>query len=273
MFRRWDADALPRTIRVTGYVALSMSALALVVGLFMVESVARDFRTTVGISGEAIDTVLETVDVVAESTSELIEGVDAASAGVAGVSATATTGAASIEDIATFLETDLAEDLESIESALPGAIQAAGAIDGALNALSFVGVDYAPDEPFNVSLRRVQEALEDTPDAVRAQGDSMRDLVPAAGELAGEADRLSIALVQLGDDLDGIHDIADTYESTLLEAATTIERTDANLDRNMWLLRLTLVALAVGGAALGLGLIGVGRVLEPASDARVIVVP
>lgn len=251
-----------RVLRVTGATALVTSVMALVLGLVMVESGARDFRATVAVSNGAVEAVVETVDLISESTAQIQEGIDAAASGVQEVSATAVVGAASIEDVATFLETDLRDNITAIREAMPAAIQAAGAIDGTLRALSFIGVDYGPEESFDDSLRAVDTALASLPDDLETQAESMRDLVPVAANLAGEADRLAIALTQLAADLEGIEDVANSYDTTLTEAIATIESAETTLDRNIWLLRFTLLALALGGAAVGVGLYSVGGFVD-----------
>jgi hypothetical protein len=228
----------------------------------MVQVGARDLQATIEVSGEAINAIVDTVDVVEDATTEIRTGVDAAADGISGVSATAVTGASNIEEIATFLETDLPADLEAIGSTMPAAIQAAGAIDGALRALSFVGVSYSPEQSFDDSLRSVEAALADLPDDLRAQSESLRELVPAATGLAGEADRLSLALIRLGTDLETLEGITETYDATLTEASITIERTASTLGRNLWLLRLTLIAVSIAGVAVGVGLIAMSRFVE-----------
>ncbi|REK17624.1 MAG: hypothetical protein DWQ40_09145 [Actinobacteria bacterium] len=257
-----------RVLAGSGYVAIATSLLTLVLGLFMIETGARDFRASFEVTSNAVDAIHETVDVVTEATAEVQAGIDAAASGIAGVSSTATVGASSLENVAGFLENELPDDLEAIRGAMPAAIQAAGAIDGTLRALSFIGVDYSPEEPFDDSLRQVEQALIGLPENLRTQAGSLRDLVPAASELAGEADRLALALDQLGNDLDGIHEITSAYNDTLTEASMTIDRTEATLDRNIWLLRAILFALAVGGAALGLGLVALSRLMSEALELR-----
>jgi hypothetical protein len=244
---------------VTGYVAAVSSVIALVLGLVMVQVGARDLRATIDVSGEATNAIVDTVDVVEDATSEIRSGIDAAADGVSGVSATALTGAENIEEVAIFLETDLPADLEAIRGTMPAAIQAASAIDRALRALSFVGVSYSPDQSFDDSLRGVEAALADLPDDLRRQSGSLRELVPAATELAGEADRLSLALVRLGTDLETLEGITETYDATLTEASITIDRTASTLGRNLWLLRLLLIAMSITGVAVGFGLIAISR--------------
>jgi len=262
MARNWSPARVARVLCVTGYLATVTSIIALAVGLLMVQVGARDVRATLEVSGEAMEAVVGTVDVIEDAATDIRDSIDAASDGVSGVSATATIGAESIEEVAVFLEEDLPADLEAIHSAMPAAIQAAGAIDGTLRALSFVGVSYSPEEPFDDSLRTVEAALADMPDDLRNQTDSLRKLVPAATRLAGEADRLALALTRLGDDLETLEGVTQTYDQTLTEASATIERTGSTLDRNLWLLRIALVAMAIAGVALGVGLIAMSRFVD-----------
>ncbi|HUF94765.1 MAG TPA: hypothetical protein VMO52_01670 [Acidimicrobiia bacterium] len=246
----------------TGYIATVTSISALVLGLLVVQVGASDLRATLEVSGEAMEAIVDTVDVIEDVTSEIRDSIDAAADGVSGVSATATIGAESIEEVAVFLEEDLPADLEAIRRAMPAAVQAAGAIDGTLRALRFVGVSYSPEEPFDDSLRSVEAALADMPDDLRRQSESLRNLVPAATRLAGEADRLALALTRLGDDLAKLEGVTQTYDQTLTEASATIDLTGSKLDRNLWLLRIALVAMAIAGVSLGVGLIAMSRFVD-----------
>lgn len=252
-------ERLARALNISGYVAVVAAALGLVLGLVMVETAASDLKATVQVSGDAVDAFAETVSVVNDATTDIEESLDAAANGIGGVSATATVAAAGIEDLAVFLETDLPDDLESIRASLPAAIQAASAIDATLRALSFVGVPYSPQEPFDDSLRGVEEALAGMPDELRTQATSLRELIPAAAGLAGEADRLSLALIRLGSDVSSIQKITTSYDDTLADARVAIANTDRTLDRNIWLLRLLIVAMSVGIGAIGVGMVTASR--------------
>jgi enamine deaminase RidA (YjgF/YER057c/UK114 family) len=262
MVGNWSPARVASVLYVTGYIATVTSISALVLGLLVVQVGASDLRATLEVSGEAMEAIVDTVDVIEDVTSEIRDSIDAAADGVSGVSATATIGAESIEEVAVFLEEDLPADLDAIRRAMPAAVQAAGAIDGTLRALRFVGVSYSPEEPFDDSLRSVEAALADMPDDLRSQSESLRNLVPAATRLAGEADRLALALTRLGDDLAKLEGVTQTYDQTLTEASATIDMTGSKLDRNLWLLRIALAAMAIAGVALGVGLIAMSRFVD-----------
>jgi ABC-type transporter Mla subunit MlaD len=124
-------------------------------------------------------------------------------------------------------------------------------------------VDYSPDEPFDDSLRRVEAALTGLPDDLRSQSETLRALVPAAGELSAESDRLARALEALQGDLGNLHDLTDSYQITVSQAEATIEDTETSLDETTWLLRAMVIAAAIAGLAVGSALIVIGRTLAP----------
>ena len=260
--------ATSRVLAGSGYVAIVASIIALLLGLYMVEAGSDTLESSVDVSAEAVTAVLETIEIIEDATEEVQEGIDAAASGVSGISSTATIGAMNIENVANFLENDLPQDLESIEASMPAAIQAAGAIDGTLRALSFFGVDYNPEIPFDESLQSVQSALQGLPEDLRAQSESMRELVPSAAELSGDAERLSLALMQLNSDLDGISDITTAYGDTLTRAADTLQQTQDAFDANVWLLRILIVVGAVGVGSLGIGLVALSRLMTEALELR-----
>lgn len=262
MFQNTDSARLGRLLRYSGLTALTMSAIALVLGLYMVGSVTRDLEASIAVSASAVDAMVETVDLLDETTGEIRDGIDAAASGVSELSSAAVTGAQGLTDVSDFLANDLPNDLDAISQSMPAAIQAAAAIDGTLRALSFVGVNYDPDEPFDSSLRRVDDALRDLPGDLRRQSASIGELVPAVVGLAGESDRLGTSMSRIADDLGEFGEITAGYKATLSEAQRAIDATTTSFAVNLWLLRALVVAFTVVGLAVGVGMMGLGRLFE-----------
>jgi ABC-type transporter Mla subunit MlaD len=239
-----------------------MSLIALVLGLILVESLLADLSASFRVSESAVVAIGETVDVVEGSVARIDESLDAASASLRSVATAADIANEGLVDVAGFLEEDLPNDIEAILVAMPAAIQTASAIDSTLSALSFFGVGYSPEEPFDDSLRRVERALSDMPDDLRAQSETIRALVPAVGSLGRQTERLAEAIDEIEADLDEIGDLVVSYRVTIAEAQTSIEETSSSLGDQAWLLRLLIVLLALGGVAVGSALISLARGLE-----------
>lgn len=233
----------------------------LILGMLLVGSLTRDFRASLDVSRSAIGTIGETVEMLAE--------VNEAASGALGSASTAADSAAvstrdavdGLEDLAIFMEEDLPADLEAIRSALPGAIDAADAVDATLGALSLIGVDYAPDEPFGESLRRIEQALEGLPEEVRSQGSSFGLLIPSARSMADDVEVLAADLEELNSALLEVDGLADSYTVAVSEAEVAVENASSSLDRTVLFLRLMVVVAAMAAVVVGLALLDINRQL------------
>lgn len=233
--------------------------IGLFLGMLLVGSLTRDFRASLEVSRSAIGTIGETVEMIAE--------VNEAASGTLGSASTAANSAAGstrdavngLEDLAVFMEEDLPADLEAIRSALPGAIDAADAVDATLGALSLIGVDYAPDEPFGESLRRIEQALDQLPEEVRSQGSSFALLVPSARSMADDVEEFASDLEELRAALLELGGLTDSYTVTVSEAEATVENASSSLDRTELFLRLVVVVAALAAVVVGLALLDIDR--------------
>ncbi len=248
-------------VRTAGIFMLVASVGGLILGLLLVDSLTEDFEASIDVSRSAIASIGDTIDVVNDLAGGTSAAIEAASRSASSAADTTRDASVGIHNVADFLDSELPEDIEAIESALPGAIGAADAIDTTLGALSFFGADYSPEEAFGVSLRRVQTALATLPDEIRSQSETLRSLAPSADALADDVEGLAQSLEELGDGLAGVDALTDSYAGTVAEAEAAIDQTGSSLDRTILLLRLLVVLSAAAGVVVGLALISVDRVL------------
>ena len=256
-------DVLPTSVRRTligaGLVALVASLTGLVVGWLVVGSVSADLADTVGLSRSALLAIEETLVVIETFGADVDDGLIAAADSIGAASAAADTAAGRLEDVADFLEGDLQADIEALRGSMPAAIQAAGAIDDTLRALSFFGVDYDPDEPFDVSLMAVEAALADLPSQLSAQAGTIRDLVPSSRQFATDAATLAGSLSSLSLNLASTQEVIASYRDTLDQAQEVVDDTGSSLADNTSLLRLLILTMSLAGVAVSIALIVLGR--------------
>jgi methyl-accepting chemotaxis protein len=261
-----DRPTLPETgltgsamARYAGITVVVLSVAGLVAGLILVQGLGSYTRASISVSQSALEAISETIEAVDEVALDTSANIAAASRSVDEAS-TAVDGAISgLDDLATLLDEDIPETIESIQTSMPAAIQAANAVDGTLRALSFFGVDYDPQEPFDESLSRINSALGSLPDEIRAQSESVRELIPAGETLVVEIDQLSAQLDGLGESLGEFTSLAETYESTIVEAENAIELADGSIRWRIWLLRALLILGAIAGIGVGVALLMLGR--------------
>lgn len=251
----------PRPIGVyaAGVFMVVVSLVGLALGLILVETLTSDFRASLRVSRSAIASVGGTIGVAEEVATGTASSIEAAARSAASAAATTRSAVDGLESLADFLSSELPKDIEAVRRALPGAIEAADAVDRTLRALSLFGVAYSPDEPFGDSLRRVEGALDDLPDEIAAQSESLRLLAPTAGELAADTDRLARSLETLNEGLGDVESLTGSYAETVTAADRAVERTESSLGRTTLLLRAMVVLAALGGIVMGLALISIDR--------------
>lgn len=262
--RRWRSDGRVNLIRNLGAVTTTLSILGLVAALFLVESIANDYRASVSVTRSAVDVIAQTISAVDDIADGTTESLSSASASVDQASTTLDDAVVTLGEFAAFLEEDLPVQLETIRSAMPAAIQAADAVDGTLRALSLFGVAYNPDEPFGESLARIDEGLAGLPDDLRTQSEALRVLIPSAADLAAETGDLSGDLTRLADSLEGFTSLTGEYQETITEAQETIEGTSDSVESTIWLFRILAAIAALAGATVGMALISVSGALANA---------
>lgn len=262
MIERFAERTRSGAVRWAGIFMLVASVGGLILGLMVIDSLTEDFRASVEVSRSAIVSIGETISVANELADATSASIEAASESASSAADTTRDASAGIQNVADFLDSELPQDIEAIQSALPGAIGAADAIDSTLGALSLFGVDYSPDEPFGVSLRRVQTALLTLPEEIRSQSETLRSLAPSADALADDVEGLAQSLEDLREGLSGVGALTDSYAGTVAEAEAAIEQTGSSLERTILLLRSVVVLTAVAGAVLGFALIAVDKALE-----------
>ncbi len=260
-------DTTRKTLTVSGVVALVGSIAGLILGLIMVNNLSDYLTQSVAISESALAAVEETLDVLESVAVEVDEGIGAAAASIASVSEAVLTASGELDDVAGFLDGELQTSIEALLDTMPAAIQTAGVIDTTLNALSFLGVDYDPEQPFDASLMAAEDALEAIPPQLTAQAETIRALVPVSEQFAEDAAATAAAFDALRVELESSQQLIDSYRATLDEAQGVIESTASSLSATTWLLRLIVVLMAVTGSAIAVGLITLGRSREPVVSA------
>jgi len=215
-----------------GITGVLLSVLAAVAGLRLVEQVGSTLEA-------GADVAVDTVALAKQSLAD----VEATTRELEGVLADAEVVLAATADLS---EDEVAGSVAAVDEALPALIDAAAVIDRTLSTLATLpfGPDYDPEEPFDVSLRRVQDELSGLPADLRAQA----QLIRAAGTNLG-AVRDGIAAV--ADDLSAMGGALESAEELLGGFATTDGRPQDpdDLAGRLRLPRLLIVALAATAAA------------------------
>jgi hypothetical protein len=258
-------ESRAKTLVAVGVVAIVASVIGLVLGLLMVGNLSDYLEESVGVTESALGAVEETLGLVESVATEVEGAVGSAAESIGSVAEAAATSSGDLETVAGFLDGDLRDSIQALLDTMPAAVQTAEVIDRTLSALSFLGVDYDPDQPFDESLRAVEAALEGIPAQLDTQAEAIRGLVPVSEQFAEDAAATARSFETLSAELASSQQVIDSYRATLEQAQAVVERTRSSLSTSTWLLRVIIVLMTATGVALGVGLYTLGRAFRAPS--------
>jgi hypothetical protein len=249
---------------VIGAVGVAVSVLAVVVGLRFLGHLDRALEDSVGVAAEAVEALGSTVEVAGESLTRITVILDGTATTTRDLSAAIADTEAVLRATADLSEDQIAGSLDAVDDALPALIQVAGVIDRTLSGLSVLpfGPDYGPDEPFDDSLRAIQQEFDGLPDALREQASLIRD---------GSRDLRSVRVgtAVIADDLDALQatladsaELVDRFAATATSARELVVEDQDGIQRQLGWARVLVVVLGLTFAAGQVLPLGVGWLLR-----------
>jgi ABC-type transporter Mla subunit MlaD len=235
-----------------GVVGIVASLLGMLVAVAVTAELDRSMRRSLALTGEALEALDASVDV-AEETVILVErSLASTEATTRDLVAAFEDGEALLEATADLSEGQIASSLEAVDDALPTLIEVAEVMDATLRALSALpfGPSYDPNEPFDESLRAVQAELDGLPEDLRVQAALIREAGANLGTVGVGTEAIADDLAGLRDTLDTAASVLGDYARTADEARALVQDSESDLGRQLFTLRLLIVA---GGLAVAAG--------------------
>ena len=212
-------------------------------------------------SEEALRTADDTVALVASVVDQLAGSLVAVEEAVLDSIATIDDAEDALAKLAEISSEDLPRIVQSVEDSMPALIQVADVIDGTLGALSFVGVPYDPEVPFDESLAGVADSIAGLTDQLAQQAELIAGVGTGLGGIADQAGELiiqmGVARVQLADGLALLNQYrattATAIEAVGVERTLVSDRTESEKTAIGWMIAAIVIAqfgLLVAGARL-----------------------
>jgi hypothetical protein len=236
-----------RVMRAIGLIGVAAGIIAIVAGLWMLRDLDALLGRSLVLSAESLGTVDASLVVATDSVGVVNDGLARAERTSRGLEASLDEGADLLDETGRLLRGDVASSLESVQRTMPTLIEVGGTIDATLRAVDDlpVALTYNPDEPFDETLRALQEDLDGLPEDLRAQadtvdkaGDNLREVGVQGEEIAGSISEVRTSLEEAGE-------VLGRYRSTAGEARTLLDDTTIDLNRRLLVLRVLVVVLGV----------------------------
>lgn len=228
-----------------GGIGAAVSIIGSVVGFALLTELDAALEGTYGLTAQAVEAISSSVEL-AEDTVVVLEG------SLQQTEATIRDLAAAFEDAEALLgatadisQNQVAGSVEALERALPALVDVATVIDRTLTALSAVpfAPDYRPQEPFDDSLRALQQEMAGLSDELRQQAALMHEGQDSLGAVRSGTESVADDLVTLHETLGSALVLLGDYSATAVEAGDLIGGSDARISRHLDLSRLLVVVL------------------------------
>lgn len=248
-----------RLLVVVGVIGLGATLVAGIVGWVLVDRARETLTVSIVPVTRVMGSISETIEasqVIVERTTETIESIENATRSTV---RTLRSVSDVLGETAALAEGEVVDSLESAVDALPGLISTSRVIDRTMRALSFVGVDYDPEVPLDVTLTELQTSLAPLPGQVRRQVELLQTVEGELDEIADDARRLTAVLFEARLDMIDTERVLASAARNAASAVESVEAIDTEVDRLGRLGRLlvsaaTLALLAAASTPLVVGL-------------------
>lgn len=259
MFRR----ILGVVMLLIGMLGLALSIAGTMYGHRFIDDIGGGLEASLVLTSQNLDTAKEALLLAKTTIGQVNDGLDTVEGAAIDMSQTISDTRPLLNQVAQVASRDLPDSIEAFQMAVPDMAQAAAIIDDTLTTLSNLriderilgvpihfdlGIEYAPDVPFEESVNQIGDSLEGVPARLRA-------LEGYVGTTDGNLETISRDFVAMSKDLDAITDsiadvepLLDGYIRAMTEANDIIQQAQASLFRvlNTAKLAVTMLMIWIG---------------------------
>jgi hypothetical protein len=234
-------------MRAVGIAGVLGGIAAIAIGLWLLQDLDRLLGRSLTLTSESLTTVDASLAVATESVTVVGNGLGDAEQTSRGLEQSLSDGAALLQETADLTRYDVAESLESFERSMPALIQVSGTVDRTLRAVDElpVGPAYDPDEPFDETLRTLQDDLDGLPEDLRAQADAIDQAGSNLNRVSRQSVDIADSIGEVRGSLTETGRVLAEYQSTTAQAGDLLDQTQADLNRRLWVLRVLVVVLGI----------------------------
>jgi DNA repair ATPase RecN len=231
-----------------GLVGLATIAITAVVGWQLISAFSATGErtldlivTTLRTTDQTVTTAIDTLSAAEAGMVEAEAALEAAGGGIDRLSAV-------MQEMAFVLAGEVPGALEAVAASFPAMIDTARVIDRTMNALSFLGISYAPEIPLDESLAAVEDEIVPLAEELRAQAVPLAEATNEIRSVGESVDDVGQRVADITAQLSGSRELVQQYQESATEAGALAADLQDRLGGQIILLRVLLIAMAVTGA-------------------------
>ncbi|MBW3621468.1 MAG: hypothetical protein KY461_14580 [Actinobacteria bacterium] len=255
-----DRTQAGRVLVAIGVVGAVTSLVGTVVGFRFLGELRGALDDTIGVTADAVEALRSSVTLGGDTLLAVERILDETESTTRELSVALRDTEDALGAVAALSEDELADSLTAVSRSLPALIDVAAVIDRTLSGLGALpfGPDYDPDEPFDDSLRAVQQELAGLPASLRRQAALIRDGRDSLVDVRRGTTRMADDLATLNATLASSGALLERYDAAATDAGDVLTGSSEGLRRHLAIGRVLVVVLgtvllASQAVPLGLG--------------------
>lgn len=243
-----------------GIVGIGIAVAGVMFGFQVVDALGEALDETLTLTSDSLATVTDTLLLTKESVAQTGQAIGTVAETTDSVSQLLVDTKPLLDDISQVATGDVPDSIEAVQGAVPNLVAVAGTVDKALTTLSQfefertilgvtigfdLGVDYAPEEPFDESVAAIGTSLEGVPDNLRGlqlhldtANDNLSTISDNMQALTGDLSAIEGTVEEVGP-------LLDDYVSLVGRIDDSINQTRANLNSQLETMKTGIVVLFV----------------------------
>lgn len=242
-----------------GWLGLAATVAAVVVGWQLTST----FRLS---TERTLDLIAATLETTSETTTTAIGTLSVAEAGMVEAEFALEAAGSGLDrlsevmrEMAFVLAGEVPATLEAVAESFPAMIDTARVIDRTMNALSFLGINYSPEIPLDVSLSAVEDQIVPLAASLRAQAIPLAESAVEINSVGDSVATVGARVAEITTQLSNSQGLIEQYEQSATDASLLIQDLRDRLDSQVLLVRILLIALGIAGTVLMTVPVSLGR--------------
>jgi ABC-type transporter Mla subunit MlaD len=240
-----------------------LSIAGLVIGRQMVDDIGSGLDNTLSLTSQTLDTVGDTLNITRQTVRDVNNSITTTHTTASNVARTINESRPLLDQISQVASHDAPDSIEAVQASLPNVVAVAGTIDQTLTTLNDfqfdrrilgiplrfdLGIDYAPNEPFDVSVNRIGASLDGLPARLRTLEIYLNVTDGNLYRVSQNLFALARDLENIGQSIDQVEPLLDDYVRLTTETNDMIRQTRSNTGQQVQTAKLviTIIFLYMG---------------------------
>lgn len=237
--------------RILGFLMLLIAIIGVILsvaGTFvvwsMIDGLGDGIDATLELTSQSLDTVADSLLLTKSTVEDVTKSVDTVEITTSNLSTTISDTRPLIDQVSVVTTEDVPDSLEAVEDTLPNVAAVAGTIDDTLETLSGfsvnqtilgvnfgfdLGIEYAPEEPFDESINEIGGSLEGVPDRLRALEPFLATTNENFRIISDNVETLAGDLGAINENIEDVQPLLDDYLDIVYQTQDLVNQTRRGL--------------------------------------------